>query len=234
MKHAAVGGGRATGMAHVDRRDRTLAPTLLACIATLATIGATASWMTRGFSTWTYEDVRVQRAAEGSLRAPPVLLRHPRGGRLQPWPPAGDAPDGPRVYVVDFVFTRCPTICLALGTAFQQMQRRLQQEAAGVQLLSISFDIARDSDADLAAYARRHGADPSVWQVAAPVDAVQKDELLRSLGVVAVPDGTGGFVHNAALHVVDHDGRLRGLHALADWEQALAQARRLATAGESP
>ena len=34
------------------------------------------------------------------------------------------------------------------------------------------------------------------------------EALLNAFGVVVLPDGAGGFVHNAAIYRVDADGRL--------------------------
>jgi protein SCO1/2 len=52
--------------------------------------------------------------------------------------------------------------------------------------------------------------------------------LLRSLAVVVVPDGEGGFVHNGAIHLLDERGRLRGLFEFDQWPRALAAAHQLA------
>ena len=40
-------------------------------------------------------------------------------------------------------------------------------------------------------------------------DAAERAGLLAAFGIVVVPDGRGDFVHNAAIHVVEPDGRLR-------------------------
>ena len=50
---------------------------------------------------------------------------------------------------------------------------------------------------------------------------------MRSLGVVVIPDGMGGFVHNGSIHLLDGQGLLRGLYGYDGWPQALADARRL-------
>jgi protein SCO1 len=52
--------------------------------------------------------------------------------------------------------------------------------------------------------------------------------LLRALGVVVVPDGSGGFVHNGAIHLLDGQGSLRALFDYTRWPEALAAARRVA------
>jgi len=223
---------RLQGTAPSRRESRAFVATLLACATMLVAFAAAAGILTGGFQSWTYEELRARRAAEGVLAAPASALRGSDGRVLQPWSSTAASAGRPRVYIVDFVFTRCATVCLSLGTGYQQMQRRLQNSGAdpGVRLLSISFDVERDQSADLAGYARRHAADPAWWRVAAPVDADQNRALLRALGVVAIPDGAGGFVHNAALHVIDAQGRVRGLHELGAWEGALEQARQLAAA----
>ena len=146
--------------------------------------------------------------------------------------------------MVDFIYTRCQTVCLSLGSSFAQMQASLQHDressatgseravpaSAGkqVRLLSISFDGAYDTPAQLQAYGQKLQIDPAVWQLARVPDPVQNAALLRSLGVVVVPDGRGDYEHNAALLVVDGRGRLVRIFDQAEQQLALDYARDLA------
>jgi protein SCO1 len=57
--------------------------------------------------------------------------------------------------------------------------------------------------------------------------------LLSSLGVVVIPDGLGGYAHNAGPHLIDRHGRLHAVHNAEDWLTALAHARRIADAARS-
>ena len=81
---------------------------------------------------------------------------------------AGLLSDSGTPTIVDFVYTRCASVCTVLGTVFQQMQQAFPASAAircgAVRLLSISFDPDRDDASALAAYASRLGADPRVWR----------------------------------------------------------------------
>jgi protein SCO1/2 len=45
---------------------------------------------------------------------------------------------------------------------------------------------------------------------------------MRAFGVTVIPDGLGGFVHNAAIAVVDPEGRLV---AIMDWDAPADAAR---------
>jgi len=135
------------------------------------------------------------------------------------------------VHLVDFIYTSCATMCQALGSDYQRMQRALDdQSAQRVQLVSMSFDVERDGQAELAAYATRHGAQPGLWTVAAPLTAADKHQLMQQLGVVVVADGFGGYVHNGDIHLIDAAGVLRGIYAYDQWPAALTAARSLAAA----
>ncbi|MDO9278183.1 MAG: SCO family protein [Polaromonas sp.] len=115
-----------------------------------------------------------------------------------------------RVLIVDFVYTRCQTICSALGSVYQQLQteiieRSLQQQ---VGLLSISFDPANDDPKALQNYATRMRMDPGVWRIETLSRWQDRRRLLDSFGIMVVPAPLGEFEHNAALHLVNTQGQL--------------------------
>jgi len=201
---------------------KTLWPSLLmsALIAGLALLAA--AHLTEGFACWTYEDLRRARAGRLELQAPALQLRTADGRLWRPWSPGqgGDA-----LYLVDFIYTRCPSVCRALGSEYQQMQAALRETGSRVHLLSLSFDIAHDDPAALAAYGRLYRAEAGRWTVAVPRSPEDLARLLTQLGVVALPDGRGGYVHNGALHLIAADGRLLAIHDYPDWQAALAVAQ---------
>lgn len=206
---------------------------LLACSLVLGLLSHLLWTVTGGLEHWTFESLRRAQAQRGELEAAPTLLQDSTVRAFHAWgPDAGvDAPD---LLIVDFVFTRCPSVCQSLGSTYQQLQERLLSggegapEAGRIGLLSISFDTVHDDATALAAYGRMHRAQPVQWTIAVPRGAAETRTLLRSLGVVVIPDGAGGYTHNAALHLVDRQGRLRAIHDHADWVQALDHAQRLA------
>lgn len=114
-----------------------------------------------------------------------------------------------RPVLIDFIYTRCPTICTALGDDFARVRQLMSgsRRQAAIDLLSISFD-PTDDRAALRLYGDRFDAKAPHWRIAAPVDERTRAELLHSFGVVVIPDGFGGFIHNDAVYVLDVDGRL--------------------------
>ncbi|HEX7387395.1 MAG TPA: SCO family protein [Castellaniella sp.] len=114
-----------------------------------------------------------------------------------------------RVAIVNFFYTRCISLCLAQGSITERLQQAILAEGLQhrIRLISISFD-PRDHGPDLARYAQRMGADPAVWQFLAFANQAQAKAALAVFGITVVPAPLGEFEHNAAFHVVTHDGRL--------------------------
>lgn len=209
-----------------------LRTTVLACLLALAGY-ASAVWLTHDFQVWTAEGARRLEVAQQPVPVPLVTVEGPG---IAPQSLPALVAQGGGITLVDFIYTRCQTVCLSLGSSFQQLQVALQADrAAGaaskVRLLSISLDGAHDTPAVLQAHARTLQADPALWQWVRVPSAAQQEALLQRLGVVVVPDGRGDFEHNAALLVLDAQGRLVRIFDLAEQQLALDYARHLAKGG---
>jgi protein SCO1/2 len=189
-------------------------------------------WLTHDFQIWTAEGARRLEVALQPITAPAVQIDGPG---LTKQALSQILADGRSITLLDFVYTRCRTVCLTLGSAFQQMQATLQADgksgtaAQRVKLLSLSFDEQYDNPRTLEAYAARLGADPVLWRFARVPDTKESSRLLADFKVVVVPDGHGDFEHNAALLVVDQNGRLVHIFDYADPQLALDYARYLAS-----
>ena len=118
--------------------------------------------------------------------------------------------DGDKVWIVDFVYTRCQTICTTLGTVFQQLQQQIRLRGLDdkVGLLSVSFDPAYDTSDALRIYRDRMRMDPAIWRVVSLSSALDRRQLLDAFGIIVIPAPLGEFEHNAALHLVSGAGRL--------------------------
>ncbi len=188
-------------------------------------IAAAALWsVTFGLRGWTTENIRRLRVPADPPHLQALRLATSTGISLIPW---GSGEAEPRLWLVTFMYTRCPTFCSALGIEFERLQRQLKTDPrnAGIGLLSISFDLAHDDVHALQRYATEHHADPDRWIVAVPRSRADLARVERDTGVVVLDDGFGGFAHNAAIHVVRADGRLVRIFDFNDPEAALAWAR---------
>jgi protein SCO1/2 len=206
----------------MSRRERFL-PTAAALAIVLGAAFAAAYHLTLGFRASSAVNARRTRIAAAPAAISPLRVVGSDGTAHALW----RADSQTRVWLVTFIYTRCPSVCVARGSEFQQLQAALRA-TDGVRLASLSFDRAHDSPALLAAYAKRFRADPARWLVAVPDGDAALDHLLRETGVIVIDDGAGGYAHNAAIHVITASGKLVALFDLERHREALAFAQALA------
>lgn len=194
----------------------------LVATALVALLGVGVFWSgTDGFTAFTAETARRADVLRSPRSLPAAALEDQDGRRFSLQDYQG------RLLAVEFIYTRCATICRSLGMAFRQVRERLPAQALGrdVVLLSISFDAARDDPASLKAYGQAFGADGAHWRIARIHSPADVAPLLAAFGVVVIADGLGGFEHNAAIHLLGRDGRLA---QISDIDQPLEFADRIA------
>ncbi len=143
--------------------------------------------------------------------------------------------EGKQLWLVDFVYTRCQTVCSSLGSIYQQLQTQIEERGLHdkVGLLSISFDPANDDAAALSAYASRMRMNPAIWQIATLSKWQDRQRLLDAFGIMVLPAPLGEFEHNAALHVMRSDGTLIKIMDYLAYETALDTAMAVAAATSS-
>jgi cytochrome oxidase Cu insertion factor (SCO1/SenC/PrrC family) len=125
--------------------------------------------------------------------------------------------------VVSFVYTACSDRlgCPLASTVLRDVQQRLRAEDLAGQtiLLTISFDVTRDTPARLATYARALDADPALWQFLTAASAPSLDGLLRSYGQdrARLYDERGRFTgryrHVLKVFLVDRAAQIRNVYS---------------------
>ena len=112
-----------------------------------------------------------------------------------------------KVVVMNFVYTRCPLpdYCFRLSNNFAQLQKRFGP-AAGLVLLTVTFDPANDQADVLARYAQIWKADLKFWHfLTGPAADIQR--LCMLFGVGYWPD-EGLYVHGLHTAVIDRQRKL--------------------------
>jgi protein SCO1/2 len=114
-----------------------------------------------------------------------------------------------KVYIADFFFTSCPTICPKV----KQQMLRVYEKYKGderVALLSHTIDVKRDTVAKLKRYAEGLGADSPQWRFVTgdkkEIFAITYDYISTALDA---PDVPGGFDHSGYLLLIDENRHLR-------------------------
>lgn len=118
-----------------------------------------------------------------------------------------------KIYVADFFFTTCPTICPIMTKNMADIQKRIQDDDE-VMLLSHSVTPQIDSVAQLKKYAEEKGVDDTKWNLVTG-DKKQIYKLARKSYLAVKEDGDGGpydMIHTENFILVDKQRRIRGFY----------------------
>lgn len=124
--------------------------------------------------------------------------------------------------LIDFVFTRCDTICPVVSARMARMQDKLlDRRAESIKLISITVDPAYDTPEKLTEYAVRFGARPDKWRfLTGPVDKVRalvEGPFMNSMiNEGLTPSGAPAISHNGYFILVDGDLEIRGVYDSRD------------------
>lgn len=118
-----------------------------------------------------------------------------------------------KIYIADFFFTTCPTICPIMTKNMAAVQSKIIDDPE-VLLLSHSVTPERDSVPQLKKYALEKGVIDAKWNL---VTGPKKDiyELARKSYLAVKTDGDGGpfdMIHTENFILVDKEKRIRGFY----------------------
>lgn len=115
---------------------------------------------------------------------------------------------------LNFIFTSCRVarMCPASTACMKSLGDRLALDAAaaGIRLVTITFDPETDTPGQLRAYADGYGIDHARHRFLTG-DSGQIKDLMRHYGIQTLRDD-GTIVHNAALIVITPEGRIAFRH----------------------
>lgn len=118
-----------------------------------------------------------------------------------------------KIYVADFFFTTCPTICPIMTKNMVEIQGSILEDD-DIMLLSHSVTPQIDSVPRLKAYAQEKGVIDSKWNLVTG-DKKQIYELARKSYLAVKSDGDGGpydMIHTENFILVDKEKRIRGFY----------------------
>lgn len=132
------------------------------------------------------------------------------------------------VWIANFVFTTCPSICPTLTSQMGNLERRTR--GADIRFVSFSVDPDTDTPEVLMRYARTHDANLERWAFltgeAPHMRAVIEEGLRMRMGERA---DDGDILHGGHFVLVDASGHVRGFYRNEGSEQERLEedARRL-------
>lgn len=126
-----------------------------------------------------------------------------------------------KIYVADFFFTTCPTICPVMKKEMLRVYEQFKGEP-NFRILSHSIDPSHDTQVVLKDYAEKLGVpDAATWNF-----LTGDQEKIFEIGQTSYLTTTmaddmepGGFLHSGAFLLVDQQGRIRGVYDGTKTEQ---------------
>jgi protein SCO1/2 len=118
-----------------------------------------------------------------------------------------------KIYVADFFFTTCQSICIDMAKSMQTLQKEYLNDPE-IMLLSHSVTPEIDNVAQLQKYAKEKGVNPKKWQLVTG-DKKQIYKLARKHYLASKTEGDGGpydLVHTENFVLIDKEKRIRGFY----------------------
>lgn len=147
--------------------------------------------------------------------APPVLATVPSFTLLdQDGESFGSTQLAGKVWVANFIFTSCQTMCPVLTGKMRELAHRARRLGPDVHFVSFTVDPERDTPERLRAYAQKHGADPHKWAFVTgslgDVERAVVDGFKIAIERPQPPTDLWEIVHGEHFVLVDRGLNIRG------------------------
>ena len=124
-----------------------------------------------------------------------------------------------KIYLADFFFTSCPTICPKVKKNMKKIYNEYKDRSDFL-ILSHSIDTKYDTVGRLAWYADKFNIESSTWHLLTG-DKTAIYNLAKEYYIAAVEsdEAAGGYDHSGLVALVDRQRRIRGLYDGTDPEK---------------
>ncbi|MFJ5623827.1 SCO family protein [Peribacillus loiseleuriae] len=116
-----------------------------------------------------------------------------------------------KVWIADFVFTNCTTVCLPMTSNLSDFQGMLKDNGiSDVDIVSFSVDPELDTPAALKEYAERFNADLSSWHFLTGYTQQEIEEFAKKnfKTIVQKPANTDQVIHGTKFYLVNKEGQI--------------------------
>jgi len=126
-----------------------------------------------------------------------------------------------KMWIVEFFFTSCPTICPIMNNQLKRLHKKLSKEVNDeLQFLSFSIDPTHDNPTVLKKYQVKHHVNYTNWDFLAGNEAETHRLGIQSFLTFAGKDdeSAGGYAHSGSFTLVDAQGHVRGVYAVTNFD----------------
>lgn len=115
-----------------------------------------------------------------------------------------------KVWIADFIFTNCESVCTPMSNKMAKLQTMFKEAGLEVEFVTFTVDPDTDTPEVLKDYLRQFSDDESNWHLLTGYSqkAIEKLALNQFQTIIQKPDTSGQFIHGTNFYVVDQKGRI--------------------------
>lgn len=113
-----------------------------------------------------------------------------------------------KVWLANFVFTNCDTVCPPMTANMARLQKQMADEKINAEIVSFSVDPTRDTPQNLKEFASKFQADHSNWNFLTGYTEEDIKALAKtSFKTLAEAEpGSDQFIHSTKIFLINQDG----------------------------
>lgn len=119
-----------------------------------------------------------------------------------------------KVWIANFIFTRCPSVCPVFSQKMANVQKHTRNLGSAVMLVSFSVDPDWDTPPRLAEYAAKFSANPYKWKFLTgsteDIRATVRDGLKIAMEHEGMAGDVPDIIHGTHFVLIDKFGEIRG------------------------
>lgn len=122
------------------------------------------------------------------------------------------------VWIADFIFTNCTSICKPMTSEMAALQQKFKEQNIPVEFVSFSVDPETDSPKALENYIRDYTDDLSNWNLLTGYSQEEIEVFARDQfqTIVQKPNSSNQVIHSSNFYLVDQQGHLVGEYNYID------------------
>jgi len=115
-----------------------------------------------------------------------------------------------KVWIADFIFTSCDTICPPMTASMVTLQKKFKEEEIDVEFVSFSVDPTVDTPQKLKAYLKNFSDDDSNWNMLTGYSQEEIETFAREefQTLVQKPETSNQVIHGSDFILVNQNGEI--------------------------
>lgn len=123
------------------------------------------------------------------------------------------------VWLADFIFTNCTTVCIPMSTNMSKLQQQLEEAGLEIPIVSFSVDPEHDTPEVLTQYANQYNANTATWHFLTgyPFEEIKQlsEETFKS-SLHEPAEGEDQFMHGVLFYLVQSDQIIKTYNGVTD------------------